>query len=129
MSDPRRKVGVPQPRNPITGKSRFYVSPRTRVRELATDNGWAFKYARGDYRFTRDDLTLMVHFDRFKKDSIETGILFRPGSRGISLTSKQVEAVLNGETCSCPLFTDKQWESGLDATYSPDCPVHKKAAA
>lgn len=121
MSDPRAKLGVPVPRDPIAGTK--HVPKRTRLRKLGDEYGWTFKYHGGDYEFTKGDTVLNV---AFYGDSPAEGILFRDltvRERGLSVTSEGVWGVLRGEKCICPSFTDELWEQGYDEIHHPSCPV------
>ena len=118
MADPRRKVGVPARRHPVSGTSRPPI--RTQLRELGMENGWEFKYAGGDCRFIKGHTVFHVFF---AWNHISHGALFKPAGRGIYVDHDGVRQILRGEHCVCLPMTQEQWESGMDDQYDPACPI------
>ena len=122
-ADPAQTLGGPARRDPISGTT--HVPKRTRLRTVAHENGWNFRYRAGDYEFTKDNSVLHV---RFYGDLITSGVLFRDTTvreRGLDVSGEKVWDVLRGVECICPSFTQARWTRGLDPKVDPACPIHK----
>lgn len=116
-----RTLGPNEARSPISGRKKS-EDRRAKLKSIAAESGWDMRYLDGNYLFTKDGQEFFV---KLYQDTATSGVLHRatPG-RGLSVRPSAIIAVLTGERCVCPAFTDEQWAAGHDASFDPDCPIH-----